>query len=183
MTKNGILRFGLYVLFGIVLLGVSGFGLLYYQLKGKFEIDAEKYPHHIGYLSPENRDFSEDFQRCSDQLPIGFYHSTAPHIYKNGKPTFKRHIDNNYKSTGFSDTGYLNLRFLIDCEGDLGDLEVNELNADLELTDLSDGMVDQLVALTMQSTNWASLEKKEPRDLYMYIIFKLENGKVVEILP
>ncbi len=183
MTKNKILRFGLYVLFGIVLLGVSGFGLLYYQVKGKFEIDTEKYPHHIGYLSPENKDFSEDFQRCSDKLPIGFYHSTAPHIYKNGKPTFRRHILTNYKSTGFTDTGFLNLRFLIDCEGDLGDLEVNELTSDMELTDLSDGMVDQLVTLTMQPTNWTSLKKKEPRDVYMYIIFKLENGKVVEILP
>ncbi len=183
MGKKRILKLGLFIGLGLLFIAVSGFGLLYYQVQGKFDVDTEKYPHHIGYLSPENPDFSKDFKRCSDRLPIGFYHSTAPHIYKNGKPTFRKYVQERYNSEGFTDSGYLNLRFLIDCEGDLGDLEVNELDNDMQVIDLDDAMVEQLVGLTMQPENWANLERKEPRDLYMYIIFKLEHGKVVEILP
>ncbi len=181
--KKGIIKWGLFLLLGMGFLVTSGFGLLYYQVQGRFEVDEEKYPYHVGYLSPENADFSKDFERCSDELPIGFYHSTAPHIYNNGKPAFQAYILANFENEPYSDNGYLNLRFLIDCEGDLGDLEVNELNTDLELTDLSDELVNDLVALAMRPENWASLKKKEPRDMYMYLLFKLENGKVVEIIP
>lgn len=144
---------------------------------------SKKYTRAIGYLEPDNRDFTEDFKKCSDTLPIGFYHSAAPHVYKGSKRTFVKYIQENYKNQGFSDSGFLNLRFLINCRGDIGDMEVNELDNDFLPSDLNDAMVEQLINLSVNEQNWRLPNIDKPYDVYMYLIYKIENGDITEILP
>lgn len=147
-------------------------------------VDKKKaYHHHIGHLDPANKDFSEDFKRCSDTLPIGFYHSSAPHAYKGSKRAFVSYIHENYKNKGFSESGFLNLRFLINCEGEIGNMEINKLDKDYLPTDLNDDMVEQLVHLSVNKQNWRLPNFDKPYDVYMYLIYKIENGNIAEILP
>jgi|GEM_PF-1345470 len=168
------------ILLGFTLSIISGFTYFLNTYQNAFD---RKHEGHIGYLNPANRDISENFKRCTDKLPVGFYHSTAPYIYKGGKPVFKRFIQSNYAENNFTDNGYLNFRFLIDCNGAIGDVEVNQLDTNLEISTLNQDLVSQLSKLTLKEENWNSLETREVRDLYMYIIYKIENGQVVEILP
>ena len=138
---------------------------------------------HIGYLSPDNPDASPSFERCSEKLPIGFYHSAAPHIYNGGKYQFRKFIESNFPKKNYSDNGLLNFRFLIDCNGNIGDIETNQLNFDFEPIELNQDLVDELYQLSFRAENWNSLSIDEPRDIYMYLIYRIENGKVVEIIP
>lgn len=180
MFKNKISKIGAVVLLVLVVTIVSGFGYVLSNYQNQFD---RKHKGHIGYLSPDNPDISENFNRCSDKLPAGFYHSAAPYIYKGGKPDFRRFIQSNFSENSFTDNGYLNFRFLINCKGELGDVETNQLNENLEITDLNKDLVSELSKLTLRKENWGSLKTREVRDLYMYIIYKIENGQVVEILP
>ncbi len=180
MSKIKFSKIGAIILVGITICLVFGFELLLPNYQNSFD---RIHKGHIGYLDPKNPDISEDFKRCTDKLPVGFYHSTAPYIYKGGKPFFKRFIQNNYSNNNFTDNGYLNFRFLIDCNGELGDVETNQLNTNLEITTLNENLVGRLSKLTLRKENWNSLETREVRDFYMYIIYKIENGQVVEILP
>ncbi|WP_281541996.1 hypothetical protein [Maribacter aestuarii] len=138
---------------------------------------------HIGYLNPTNPDASSNFKRCSDKLPIGFYHSSASNIYKGGKPTFRKLIESSFSKEKYNDSGFLNFRFLIDCNGNIGDIETNELDVDLNPTKLDSNLVQELYKLSFIKENWNLVEAKEPRDMYMYLIYKIEDGKVVEIIP
>ena len=142
-----------------------------------------KHQGHIGYLDPENPDAHPNYQRCSEKLPIGFYHSAAPHIYKDGKGKFRKFIQSNYINKGYKDNGFLNFRFLIDCNGHIGDIETNQLNTDFEYTALSPGLVEQLYELSFRKEHWNQLAHQEARDMYMYLIYKIENGEVAEIIP
>lgn len=180
MLKIKISRLGTISLIGLSICLLFGFGILLPNYQSSFD---RIHKGHIGYLSAENHDVSENFERCSDKLPVGFYHSTAPYIYKRGKPAFRRFIQSNYSENDFTDNGYLNFRFLIDCKGEIGDVEINQLDTNLEITSLNDDLVNRLSNLTLEKENWNSLKTKEVRDLYMYIIYKIENGQVVEILP
>ena len=67
----------LFAIAALLLVLVIGVAYLYYHFEGKYDVDESKYPHHVGYLSSDNRDFSKNFKRCSDGLPIGFYSSPA----------------------------------------------------------------------------------------------------------
>jgi len=180
MLKIKISRIGVIVLVGVAICLVFGFGILLPNYQNSFD---RAHKGHIGYLAPENPDVSDNFERCSDKLPVGFYHSTAPYIYKGGKPAFRKYIQNNFSGKEYNDDGYLNFRFLIDCNGEIGDYEINPLNTELEIAPLNKNLVNELSKLTLRKENWNSLKTKEIRDLYMYIIYKIENGEVVEILP
>ena len=138
---------------------------------------------HIGYLSNDNPDASSDFKRCSDKLPIGFYHSAAPDIYYGGKPVFRKVIETNFSKGKFQDNGFLNFRFIIDCNGNIGDIETNELDNDFNYTEFTPGLVKELYQLSFRKENWRLLNSEEPHDTYMYLIYKIENGEVAEIIP
>ncbi|TMM58700.1 hypothetical protein FEE95_04525 [Maribacter algarum] len=180
MSKIKISKIGTIILVGITICLVFGFEMLLPNYQNSFD---RIHKGHIGYLDSANPDVSENFERCSDKLPVGFYHSTAPYIYKGGKPAFKSFIQNNFSGKDYDDDGYLNFRFLINCKGDIGDYEINPLNTVLEVTTLNKDLVNELSKLTLRKENWNSLKTRETRDLYMYIIYKIENGEVVEILP
>lgn len=164
----------------LILIVVSSFSIVFSSYQNSFN---RKHKDHIGYLDSNNPDGSEKFKRCSDKLPVGFYHSSAPYIYKGEKPEFKRFIQSNFSENNFTDNGFLNFRFLIDCNGEIGDVETNQLNTNYEISELNKDLVRKLSELTLRKENWNSLKTREVRDLYMYIIYKIENGQVVEILP
>ena len=146
-------------------------------------LDDYNYKDQIGYLSPKNEDWSKNYERCSTGLPIGFYSSPAPFIFKENKGKFRKFITENFNDNQFKDSGLLNLRFLINCHGEIGDVEVNELNFDFERIDLDDALVHHLKELSFRKEHWNYTIREEPSDYYMYLIYRLENGKVVEILP
>ena len=75
------------------------------------------------------------------------------------------------------------LSFILNCKGEVGDMEINELDMDLRPFELNDEMVEQLVQLTARAGNWVADESEASRDKYMYVTFNILNGDVVEILP
>ncbi|WP_273568940.1 hypothetical protein [Maribacter halichondriae] len=67
MNWKKVGKISLYTLLCLLLLIGSIGGYFYYQYRGRYEVDKEKFPHQIGHLSPENKDFSENFERCSEK--------------------------------------------------------------------------------------------------------------------
>lgn len=177
----------------LIILGIVGaivlmfgvfIGYIYYERLGKYPINSEKYPHEIGYLNPETTKFSEGFSLCNPSLkPYGYYHS-AREAYSGGKYQFTKTIFEKYINQEYTDSGFLNLRFYINCNGNVGNVEINELNTDYEKTDLNNDLVNQLVKLSIASDNWAVKENDGKKyDSYMYLIFKIKDGEILEILP
>ena len=180
MLNGKIPQIGAIIFACLITCMIFGFGLILPNYQNTFD---RKHEGHIGFLDPKNPDVSENFKRCSEKLPVGFYHSSAPYIYKGGKPNFRKFIQTNFSENKYTDDGYLNFRFLINCNGEIGDVETNQLDTNLELTVLNKDLVSKLSKLTLRKENWNSLETREVRDLYMYIIYRIENGQIVEILP
>lgn len=173
----------LFSVLGILVIIGFGLGYLYYSYEGKYESNLEKHPHSVGYLSEGNRDFSENYKRCNDNKPFGYYSSAGNKVYAKSKRRFKKNILAQFNHHNYTDTGILNLRFIINCEGNIGDMEVNELNNEYVLSKLNSQMVEELIQLTVQKENWNNIGKANSNDVYMYLIYKIKNGKITEILP
>ena len=72
----------------------------------------------------------------------------------------------------------------MNCEGNAGWFEIIEMNLDLEESPLDKKMVETLFNFTSNPKRWKSLSYKEqPQNYYMYISYRVENGKVTEIIP
>lgn len=189
--KKGLKTTG--IILGIVLVVIGGSaGYIYYVYYGKFPVDEAKYNHHIGYIDTEQALYTENFELCKgdengNTFLLGSYSSSDPTIYRGTKYTFRQYILENYKHEGFSDTGMLNLRFHINCHGKTGNLIVNQLDTDYKKTNFDATLVEQLTALTMRNENWQVRAENDSTfskyNHYMYIIYKLENGAITEILP
>ncbi len=174
----------LYVLFGILLLIGLGLGYVYYQVEGKYDINEDKYANYIGFLQNSNE--TPTFKRCDEEYTVGWFASAATYvpIFKGGKPNFRKYIRQNFEVANDSDNGFLNLRFIINCEGEVGNMEVNQLDVTYKPTVFSPKLVKQLVRLSSKKENWkVPIVKEKPRGSYMYLIYKIENGEIAEILP
>lgn len=183
MKIKKFLKVSGFVLLGVILVIGILVALFYYQYQGKYQIDSEKYAHNVGYIDPSNAiQFNDDFKLCGKGRLTGYYHSAAPKIYKGTKLNFREFILSNFDNKGFTDSGMLNLRFHINCNGQVGNMEVNELDNDFEKSSLTEELVEQLIILVSQSKNWETFAG-EDYNYYMYLNFKIEDGNITEIVP
>lgn len=184
MKAKRILKIIAWVLgiLGVIIISIVGF--VYIKFHDQLEKDLEKYPNYIGYINPDKAHLNEAFELCDNGRIYGTHHGLPKEAFAISKKHFRNTILSEYKSESYSDSGYLNFRFLVNCEGKAGRFEINELNLDLEEIDLNDQMVKELLNLTALETHWATFYiNGEPKNYYMYILYRIENGKIIEILP
>ncbi len=177
------LKIALFILLGILLTlgGVIGFG--YYNYWGRFTADKEAFPHNVEYIDPNKALYGNDFKACNENR-IAQYYNPERASYSKGKNGLRDFIFSNYKNKNYKDSGYLNIRFVINCKGDAGRYMIHENTLDLEPTKLNKDMVEQLFTLTRQLKKWNPVQYKEEKwDAYMYISYRIENGEIREILP
>lgn len=113
-----------------------------------------------------------------------YYSGAGLNAYKYNKKRFRDTFLSQYKNN-YSDSGYVNLRFLVNCEGKAGWFEIIKMDLNLEQTGLDDAMVNQLLQLTAE-TEWNFFLKEDgitPLNYYMYISYRIEHGKITEIIP
>lgn len=187
MVWNKVIKVTIFLVWGLLIVLASLIGYYnysHYDRIGKYPINIKKYPQDIGYIDSKKTKFSEGFELCYPELkPFGFYHSNR-NSFNGGKYQFRKTISENYINNEYNDSGFLNLRFYLNCNGEVGNVEINELNLEYEQTNLNNELVNHLVNLSIAKENWIPKEfKGKTYDSYMYLIFKIENGEVLEILP
>lgn len=184
MKKRKVLKIVLYSIGTLLLIGVIGFITLYYAMFGKFNEDRQKFPHYVGYINKEKALLNNTYELCGNKSIYKTHHGAPDDAFAGSKKQFKNFIRSNYINKSYQDSGYINFRFLVNCEGNAGWFEIIEMNLQLEETKLNKDMVEQLFNLTSNPNNWAVYTyKNKPRNYYMYISYRIENGEIAEILP
>lgn len=159
-------------------------GLTYYNLYGKYDVDSKKYFYHVGHIDQEKALMNNTYPLCDEKRIYKTHHGAPDDAFEGSKKQFRNYILTNYKNNSYEDSGYLNFRFYVNCEGNAGWFEIIEMNLDLEETKLNYKMVNQLFELTSRPENWAVYTyDNKPRNYYMYISYRIENGEITEILP
>jgi len=104
--------------------------------------------------------------------------------YPNGKNGFRNYINSTYENRGYDDSGYLNIRFIINCKGETGRFVIHENNLDLEPHAFNGDLKNQLFQLTSEIKGWQPIFLwEDDRDSYMYVSFRIEHGEITEIIP
>jgi len=81
-------------------------------------------------------------------------------------------------------TGILPLRFLVNCEGKTGLFRLQHMSQDLKDTVLDEELENKILKFTKSLDGWMPKEIKGLQvDYYQYLTYKIENGKVSEVLP
>ncbi len=135
------------------------------------------------YIDPANSQLCEGFEICDKNYILQYYNPERA-TYSQGKNGLRNFILSNYKNKNYTDSGYLNIRFIINCKGEAGCYVIHENDLNLVPKTFTKDLKDQLFTLTTQLKKWNSnFTRGLDRDSYMYISYRIENGNITEILP
>ena len=170
------------VIICLLLLG-SFVGYNYFTLKHTYQPSKNTFTHKANYIDPTKSLLSKDFKACNENSIVDYYNPGRAH-YKSGKNGLRKQILQQYNPKDYTDSGYLNIRFVINCKGETGRYVIHENDLDLEPTTFNKDLVTQLFNITSSLKNWIPNNfNGESKDTYMYLSYRIENGKITEILP
>jgi|SRR5690606_4046578 len=156
------------------------------QTKEKIE-DKEDYLRWIGDIEQNNEMDDTEFKACmGDENILQYFHLQEGPMYYGEKPGIQNTFNTKYKPvTGNNQNGYIRIRFVVNCEGKAGRFRILQSDYDYNEIQFDESIVDQLLEITKGMENWEILygNEKIPIDYYLYLIFKINDGQITEILP
>lgn len=104
--------------------------------------------------------------------------------YRGGFRELTKFIYENYTSGNLDgESGYVRIRFVINCEGKPGRFDVKGFDADLAPRAFNPEIVSKLLQLTQKLVDWESSSGQKQTDCNKFLTYKLAEGQIIEILP
>jgi len=183
MKRKKVLK-AIAVVLGIIVLAILCFiAHGYYMFNTSLIPKNEPFTHSSHYINPDEALLNEGFKICNEDYILQYY-NTQDLPYPNGKNNFRNYIISSFENRNYSDSGYLNIRFIINCEGKAGRFVIHENDLDLNPKPFNPDLKNQLFKLTSEAKGWKpTVIREKNRDAYMYVSFRIEHGKITEIIP
>ena len=174
------------ILVALVLILASAFAYVYFQYKDAYDTEGKPYQKYIGYIGQDKALLNDTYKLCGRGYIQRIYNGSALDGYAINKKHFRDNVTKAFNNNSYNDTGYLNFRFLVNCKGEAGWFEIIEMNLNLEEQPMNPELVDQLFKITAKPEHWNILrfkENNEAYNYYNYISYRIEDGKITEIIP
>lgn len=149
-------------------------------------IDKKAYPRMVGDIAKDSLIDDPNFKAC-DSLgrAAQYFHKQKSFAYTGEKAAVLKVFKKNFKPLEKDNqNGWIRIRFMVNCEGKTGRFRMIESNFDYEEFLFDKFISDQLMSITKSLGGWEiASNEKFSYDYYQYLIFKIENGQLIEILP
>lgn len=183
MKKKKILKIIAIVLGSLTFIMFALYTYAHYTLKNRFTPSENVYTKSAEYINRGKALLYEGFAICDENFILQYYNPERA-TYSEGKNKLRSFILSNYINKNYTDSGYLNIRFIINCKGEAGCYVIHENDLNLKPKKFSSDLKDQLFKLTIQLKKWnPNYYNNEYRDSYMYLSYRIENGEITEIIP
>lgn len=152
----------------------------------KKTLEKQEYLRWIGDINQNDQIDELDFKVCNgDENSMQYFNLGGGPIYNGEKSKIIQTFKANYRTIAKKDqNGFIRIRFMVNCEGKAGRFRVLQSDYEYRETKFDDAIVSQLENITKGIEKWVILYSGEtPVDYYMYLIFKITDGQLIEILP
>lgn len=146
---------------------------------------TSKYPAHVGDITYDEKLDDANFKRClEEKFSFQYYNDSKSFSFKDEKIEIERRLHMlNFKNNP-NLNGYVTIRFLVNCEGQTGMFRVQQMNENYREITFDKKLTNQLLDFTKKLDGWIPKEYQGRKlDYYQYLTYKIENGKVSQILP
>ncbi len=144
------------------------------------------YLRHVGDIEFDNKLDDPNFTPCfSDSLIFQYFNMSTGLQYEGEKIAIDSYFEKFYKPINSNQTGWIRIRFIVNCKGETGRFRVLQSDEDFIETTFDKKITTQLLNLTMALNRWKTINNNEgsPIDYYQYLTFKIYKGKITKILP
>lgn len=150
------------------------------------KVTASKYPAQVGDINFDKKIDDPDFKRCIPENKHGYqyYNDSKGFQYKGEKLAIIRNLEKENIQSSKDINGYVTIRFVVNCEGKAGIFRMKQMDENYIEKELDKSLSNQLLDFTKKLNGWIPKEiDGQKADYYQYLTFKIEHGKVSEILP
>lgn len=148
--------------------------------------DKQAYLRWVGDIEPNDKMDELDFTVCNgdDQILQYFNLGEGP-VYSGEKSKILNAFKSNFKPVpNKKESGLIRIRFIVNCQGKAGRFRVLQSGYDYQEKEFDEETVSQLLNITKGIENWQILYRDGTSvDYYMYLIFKMTDGQLTDILP
>jgi len=144
----------------------------------------DSFPPNVGDFAFNAALDDSSFTVCNPKIVFQYYNT--PGYYKQHKREIEHYFKSHYQpvAQGTSGTGYLTIRFIINCSGQTGRFRVYELDANYQPAKFDARITSQLLKLARELRGWQpAVYKNTIYDSYQYITFQLKKGAIACVLP
>lgn len=128
----------------------------------------------------------KNFTICNkEDEAIQYFNDGKGFEYTGGKYALDSVFYSKYKPIDLVEaTGLIRIRFIVNCRGESGRYRILGMDSDYQEKEFDRKITDQLLSITQNLDGWPTKQWKNTAvDYYQYLIFKLEKGQLIKILP
>ncbi len=143
-----------------------------------------KYLRWVGDIAYDTQIDSPSFVVCDESHIPQYFNFAKGMQYHGEKPALITAIHEKYKSVNTSQSGLVRIRFVVNCKGETGRFRMQAMNWEYQPQEFDHQITNQLLSITKSLSGWKRLGSDSiEKDYYQYLIFKIDNGDIIEILP
>lgn len=146
---------------------------------------SHDYPKQVGDIQVDHSLDDPGFKPCNENHIPQYYEFSHGLMYKGEKIKITEFFMREFRdSRDPKATGYVTIRFVVNCEGKTGRFRIQETDEQFVDRSFDKKLTGQLLNLTKKLNGWSVPSDGTRRfDYYQYLTFKLEAGRLMEILP
>ncbi len=149
------------------------------------EKEQSKYLRYVGDIEADTQLDDPAFKLCNDEVFLKQYFNFSQGLQYEGEMLkIKEQFELAYVPVEVNESGWVRIRFVVNCRGESGRFRMICSDEHYESREFDSRITDQLMSITKSLDGWKPLPDSEnPDEYYQYLIFKIENGDIIEILP
>lgn len=144
-----------------------------------------KYLRSVGDIEADSKQDDPAFKLCNGEVFLKQYFNYSQGLQYEGEMLqIKEQFEQAYVPVEVNENGWVRIRFVVNCHGESGRFRMICSNEHYESRDFDSRITDQLMSITKSLDGWKALPDSEnPEEYYQYLIFKIDNGDIIDILP
>ncbi|MNK93491.1 hypothetical protein D3C87_1136530 [compost metagenome] len=143
------------------------------------------YPAYIGDIEFNKGIDDESFKLCFEKHIFQYFNDSHGLEYEGEKVALEREFAKEYKSKFIkNETGSIRINFVVNCNGKTDRFRLIAMDENYIEKQFESSITEQLLRITKSLKGWKGKQiQGHAIDYYQYLIFKIENGQLKEILP
>lgn len=144
-----------------------------------------QYPPNIGDIEFNPDTDKKDFHLCFRNYIIQYFNYTNGLQYNGEKAEIEKIFFKQYQNQNIpGENGLVRIRFVVNCKGETDRFRMMGMDWNYNSKTFSSKVTDQLMQISRNLNGWIPRKfKGRDVDYYQYLIFKIENGNLLEIMP
>jgi hypothetical protein len=139
----------------------------------------------VGDIDFNSKIDDSNFKLCDETRVLQYYNFGKGLQYKGEKIAISEHFKKGLKTKEvIGETGVLTIRFIVNCNGATGRFRIQGMDNEYKEKNFGDNISSQVLSLTKKLDGWIVGEIDGTKyDYYQYLALKIENGKLIEVMP